>query len=129
MKVYVITRGEYSDYHICGLTLDEEKAKIMQRHFSTDWDSAEIEEYDTDEFNPVFEGKSLYSVIFYKNGGILEAKERSLEYYDCTCPVFECRFGENDVRIKVYVFAVSVDDAIKIASEKRAEYLAKKNGL
>lgn len=27
MKIYIITKGEYSDYHICKATTDYEKAK------------------------------------------------------------------------------------------------------
>lgn len=29
MKVYVITKGIYSDYHICAVAMDEEKAKVL----------------------------------------------------------------------------------------------------
>ncbi|MBR0417913.1 MAG: hypothetical protein IJI66_01945 [Erysipelotrichaceae bacterium] len=34
MKAYIITNGEYSDYHICGVTLDKEKAEMMKRFYS-----------------------------------------------------------------------------------------------
>ena len=29
MKVYVVTSGEYSDYHIVGVTLDKQVAEIF----------------------------------------------------------------------------------------------------
>ena len=49
MKVYVVTAGEYSDYHIEKVFLDKKKAEsyalINSGPFS--WQDCEIEEYDT----------------------------------------------------------------------------------
>lgn len=33
MKVYVITKGIYSDYHICGVALDKERANRLASFF------------------------------------------------------------------------------------------------
>ena len=49
MKVYVITKGEYSDYGICGVAIDKDKAEILRKFYSDRYDEAEIEEYDTEE--------------------------------------------------------------------------------
>ena len=32
-KVYVITSGEYSDYHICAVTLDPKRAEKMKKFY------------------------------------------------------------------------------------------------
>ena len=59
MKVYVITDGDYSDYHICGVSLNEEDAKKIRDlcgHY------AEVEEYDTEEWSPFLHNGELYSV-------------------------------------------------------------------
>lgn len=34
VKIYVITKGEYSDYHICTVATDYAKAQILQKKFS-----------------------------------------------------------------------------------------------
>lgn len=79
MKVYVITKGSYSDYHICSVCLDRETAERRMKLFSDNFDEAEIEEFDTDEYE-VFvkvddriircDGKQLYRVLMeeYKDG-------------------------------------------------------------
>jgi hypothetical protein len=79
MKVYVITKGSYSDYHICSVCLDRETAERRMKLFSDNFDEAEIEEFDTDEYE-VFvkvgcqirrrDGKWLYRVLMdeYKDG-------------------------------------------------------------
>lgn len=52
MKVYVITRGEYSDYGICAVSLDkddaERKCATLNRNVRCG-EYCEIEEYDTDD--------------------------------------------------------------------------------
>lgn len=51
MKVYLITSGEYSDYHVDAVSLDEKEAERIcgflnkNRYYNT----CNIEEYDTDE--------------------------------------------------------------------------------
>ena len=52
MKVYVLTRGEYSDYHIIGVYSTSEKAQEMCDAMRTSWDEPQIEEYELDERNP-----------------------------------------------------------------------------
>lgn len=51
MKVYVITQGSYSDYHIVGVKLTREEAERVVVHANDEdyYDYAEIEEYDTDD--------------------------------------------------------------------------------
>lgn len=47
MKIYAITQGEYSDYHICALTVSKDKAKRLKKLFTNNFgDEAQIEEYD-----------------------------------------------------------------------------------
>lgn len=45
-KIYVITAGEYSNYHICAVTTDPERAeKLRKFYFKESYDGAEIETY------------------------------------------------------------------------------------
>lgn len=47
MKIYIITNGDYSDYHICNVTTDYQKAKRYKEAYSGDiWGDARIEAYE-----------------------------------------------------------------------------------
>lgn len=66
MRVYIVTSGSYSDYHIVRVFVDEEKAKAYLR-FCPD---GEIEEYETDddiEFVP-FRVASMRYDVYYPGG-------------------------------------------------------------
>lgn len=131
MKVYVITSGEYSDYHICAVTLDDKKAKILKEKFDhDDYTGASIEEFDTDDYNGLLIGKNVYMIRFSKSGDVLtiiNCTERGLYSID----VSACNaapYMSDDVCI-VHVMARSPEAAIKIAAERRAKYLAEKMSL
>ena len=49
-KVYIVTAGIYSDYHICAASLDKEHAEILAEKYTDRFDKAVIEEYELDEF-------------------------------------------------------------------------------
>ncbi|MBR5273573.1 MAG: hypothetical protein IKU25_09345, partial [Clostridia bacterium] len=83
MIIYIVTKGEYSDYHIIAATLDKDKAeKIAKMHTSnigTEFEKkAMVEEFDDNIENclPWFD-------IYCKKGKITECKMVS-EY-----PIFE----------------------------------------
>lgn len=63
MKVYIVTSGEYSDYHIDRVFSTKEKAQEYVDHIGSDW--RDIEEYNLDEETP--RGVFGYGVIFYKD--------------------------------------------------------------
>lgn len=50
-KVYVITKGAYSDYHICAVAATKEIAEKLQKIYSDEYSRADarIEEYDLNE--------------------------------------------------------------------------------
>lgn len=64
MIIYVICKGEYSDYHICAVTENKEKAKKLEKMFTSEYDEAYIEEYDTEQF--------------------LDITDRGYKYYSCS---------------------------------------------
>ena len=54
MKVYVVTAGEYSDYHICKIFLDKEKAEkyvAIENEINQYYDECWINEWETDDDN------------------------------------------------------------------------------
>lgn len=122
MKVYVITKGQYSDYHICAVVTDFKKAQILREKFSDKIDDAKIEEFDTENFNDIFAGKNLYCIYFGKNGNVTSVFVNELDYFD---PKDNLVKIFRDCIVQVNVFAFDEASAIKIAVEKRAIELAK----
>ena len=126
MKVYVITNGEYSDYHICGVTLDYETAEKIRKHTSGSYDESRIEEYETDTWSDIVRIGGIYHVNKY--GAYLQAYRENYdveEIYNNRNVVMD--YG-ND-RKGVNVIARDEDHAKKIASDLFAKYDAEKNGL
>lgn len=133
MKVYVITSGEYSDYHICAVALDHKKAEMLKEKFDRDnYTGATIEEYDTEEYEGVMNGKSVYRIFFNASGDcdeIMDCSEEGLNCYHLQWSKEEPNYIPCTGRCIVYVLADSEKAAIKIAAERRAKYLAEKMGL
>ena len=124
-KVYVITKGAYSDYHICAVAATKEIAEKLQKIYSDEysWADSMIEEYDLNEamddvrvfYIVTFEDDSV-SVCFDEYG-----EKESIHFY-------KGNKWQSD-RLIVCVRARDEEHAIKIAQDRRAEYLAKKEGI
>lgn len=128
MKVYVITKGIYSDYRICAVALDKDKAEILRKAFSDSWEEAEIETYETDQFITEIEaGLKIYQCVMNDNG--LSAYERDYEYADDICFNKVNKTNHRITTYSVYVWAKDEDSALKIAADKIAEYKAKEAGI
>jgi len=69
-KVYVITKGYYSDYHICAVTAEKKRAEELKKMYTDDYDAAKIEEYKLNECVERF----LYGVVFDSNGNFVKIK-------------------------------------------------------
>ena len=134
MKVYVITKGAYSDYHICAVATDKKKAEILKKAFDDKdgWREACIETYETDQFITEIEnGFKLYNCAL-KDGEDLSISTylEDLDY-----------MTDSDFRVKrfskgwcapgygIKVWAKDEDHARKIAADKIAEYKARKAGI
>lgn len=125
MKVYVITKGSYSDYHICAVATDPEEAEKLAKIYSDRWDDAEVEEYDTEEHPDWLCGRVPYEVTFFRRCG------PSWSLWDSSCPFTPAVdiYEGTSVEMKVRVYAPEVETALKIAQDKRAEYLAHRAGI
>lgn len=125
-KIYVVTKGSYSDYSIITATLDEEKAKKLAEKFSDEWDTAEVEVYEDSDIYL----KQAWRVRFNLDGDVCEIENRGDNEYAygfiITGPAID-----RDVagRVYTYVSADTPEEAIKIASEKYAAFVAKEKGL
>lgn len=138
MKVYIITKGEYSDYHICAVTDDPEKAKLLKEAMSDDCDYANIEEYDTDDIqvNAYLDKNNIeYCVALDAKTGLIECKANwklSDPYGISSSEVWETHeYQEPSGRLvyKTVVYAENEEKATKIASDRFAKYKAEKENL
>lgn len=137
-KVYVVTSGKYSDYHIIGVTMDEEKANRIADLLSTNYyDEANVEPYDTDEFEKQWKDET---VIFHcqldnrrryanhrVNAFIPYGQDEKMLDYPLGV-VHHFRDEINDF-YRIYVRAKDIEHAIKIAEDKIAEFRAQEEGI
>ena len=127
-KVYIVTAGEYSDYHIVGATLDRAKAELARQAYERGYarfqpESVSIEEYDLDAFDTIREKDNIYHVNFSPDSGpeIFEPMcDDSLSFNKCHVFINE---------LEVEVAAKDESHALKIAQDLRAQYLAEKEGI
>ena len=124
MKVYVLTEGCYSDYHIIGVTLDEEQAKIAAGALSNRHFTVNCEEFETNDINIVKPGWKLWEIYFDKKTHAITRIYQS-EYPDCLGNVQLIL----DKEFCVEVYAEDKEHAIKSASDKLSKYLAEQAGI
>lgn len=116
-KVYVITKGAYSDYHICAVAATKEIAEKLCRACSDNRGEAHIEEYDLNE------NAEDVRIMYYVELDCGDV-EVNIDLYENK----ENAWGGKDY-FAAYVLAKDQDHAVKIAQDRRAEYLAKKEGI
>lgn len=129
--IYVITKGSYSDYHICAVASTQERAEQLQKMYSDYCDMARIEEYEidvpSDEYyneNPIL----YWEVILKQDGNLID----TITYYDKPnqpMTIKEGRWNWQGTFIISNIQTDTQEKAMKIAYDKRAQYLAEKFGL
>lgn len=136
MKVYAITKGEYSDYHICAIVDNKEKAELIKEALTDDWGEPYIEEYDTEDIN--IDGYLKYDEYYVEQdittGNMDVRKSEKSPDYICLAQViddesrgYQCPEKEN--KLTTVVYADDAKRAIKIAADRFAKYKAEKAGL
>lgn len=117
MKIYAITKGHYSDYHICALTINKAKANQLESIYSDDLCEAKIEEYE--------DGDGMDMNLFWycdKNGC-----NPSVQDYNGREQVLVSNKTKEIYGVEVY--AKDALHAEKKAQDMIAEYKAKKAGI
>lgn len=115
-KIYIVTEGEYSDYHICAVYSTREKAEEYVQCKGTDY---KIEEHDLDE--EIKREVKLWCVVFdLDNGEVIETRSSDFLTEDLTdtCQLKPTYKGRPFMYF--YVLSETMDKAIKIASERLA---------
>ena len=133
MKIYIVTAGDYSDYHINGVCSTEEKADELMKLTRGDY----IEEFELDVFPEHPPGLYKFQVGMNKNGDTRAPNHQTHGVYrmDCT-DTFKiyAHYGKDDIVVLppevdwqpggdgytvFYVWAKDETHAVKIANEKR----------
>lgn len=129
MKVYVITAGEYSDYHICDVTIDPEQAEWLRRLHSG-YNEAEIEVFETNEA-PVPKLRRIWSFSILPDGSVVPNDREELWTDDPNFPnAFKWGLYNNSIdSVFCKVAAPDIATAQKIAFDKRAKMIAERFGL
>ena len=125
MKLYAVTKGDYSNYHIITLTQDRETAKKIAKRFSDEYNVAKVEEY---EDGKIILGNYLYFVRVV--GGIVDdVVESDSEYnlYDTFVSYGTMIGGEK--MYYTYVLTDTAEKAAKIGKDRIMKYIAEKEGL
>jgi len=118
-KVYVITKGEYSNYHICAIFSDKKKAKEITGFFIDGYERVGIEEWLIDVVPP--ENRRRFSVFMRKNGDVKEInKDKLYDVADFKNAVTEWWDKEGWT---FQVWAKDRNHAIKIAKDWRRKLL------
>lgn len=132
MKVYAVTAGEYSDYHIVTILDNKEKAKkfveIYNSHIRYPYDAASIEEYDTESINICINNpdKRFYQVESHlSNNWEIECYEIDVDTYLSSKDDVECC----GIYRMCYCMAKDEEHAKKIATDIWAKKKAEQEGI
>lgn len=116
MKVYIVTDGDYSDYHIEAVFTDKEKAEMYAALHCKD----NVEEYDADviEFDAKVEPWIAHHCYFTINHWHCDDIHYSKKYDN---RIWKSSF--NGVQACIYLKERNSAKAIKIAQDLYAEWL------
>ena len=124
--IYVVTEGDYSNYHICAVFDDKELAELYLSHFG-----GEIEEW---ELNPLQkqlrQGRVVWHVQMNQEGGTsyfgVHATERDVPETDKMVPVRMSSLPDYRYawHLEIECYAENKQHAIKIANERRTQIIA-----
>ena len=138
MKIYIVTKGSYFDYHICGVAVDLKEAERLQNVNTDEWDMARIETYDTED-NGEIEGWFKRRYVFRFN--VDENAYDDVIIYDDECYKDDwlmAKRNEREGRIQtahgIYHYVCMESDkpfsvVEKIAYDRYAEWKATQEGL
>ena len=124
MKLYAITRGDYSDYHIIALTADKNVAKQLAKRFSNRdgfYGNATIEEYEDGKF---ILNKELYYVRM-EDGNIVDVTPDLSEYDLYHSSVTHVSLKDHEAYY-THVLAESSIEAQKIGKDRIMQYIARR---
>jgi hypothetical protein len=124
-SIYVLTEGDYSDYHILGVYSTKELAEEAQSLYN----GSQIEEYDLDNIPEHPPGMSAWFVRI-SDGKLDDIYTSQVSPFDETVPrEDEYEWSDGETGYFVYCWAVDGDHAEKIALDKYYQHQATKFGI
>lgn len=124
-KVYVLTRGSYSDYSIVGIFSTRGKADAFKNVINCVDGYNDLEEWelDSDAPNKIRRGYSIWTVLMLRNGRVQHvSRNKQPEWYDVYCVTKPPHIWKRT--LYALVWAKTSTYAIKIANEYRAQFIA-----
>ena len=121
-QVFIVTAGDYSDYHICAVFETKELAEAYIKAFS-DRNYFGIEEYELNSTAPQ-NGLKAYFVRMTRQGEVESVKAEDGDYgFYGRGEVAQVLKTNGVNKLFVHCFARDEAHAIKIAGEKRREFI------
>ena len=117
MKVYIVSDGWYSDYHICGIYSTPEKAEEAKRVFN----AGDIDELELDKVPDHPPGLVLWVFHMDRQGNSKDVSR--IGAGDCENETWNPGLhGKEHVRFSIW--ARDEKHAVKVANERRIQLLA-----
>lgn len=125
-KIYIVTSGEYSDYHIEAVFSTREKAEEYIQQHGTQY---RIEPHGVDEVIVDKKNKIWEVSMRFDNFELDYCEPFENEYYALYKDTFRYDTLWHYEKIKQYIEADSMERAVKVASERMAQIKANKDIL
>ena len=128
-KIYVVTKGDYSDYTIHGVYSTEELADEAAVLYSDSSDDAEVETYELDDMPDHVPGQKPWTVRMDKGGNAYSTSRASVDCFDVYNSMCGPSGGTNSWdkspdAMWFNVWAKDMKHAVKIANERRVQLIA-----
>lgn len=122
MKIYVITKGCYSDYSICAVSTNKEEAESLAEIYTDRFDTATIEEFDTENNAEVIKYKTVFKCVYEKQTKSIKVEEAYLD--SASKGIINSKNY-----LTTYIRANAHNEALKFASDRFSKYIAEKMNL
>ncbi len=127
-EVFVVTAGEYSDYHVCGIFKSEAEAREFMTHPGDGYSGFnEIETYCIGGVLPEYRaGKQPFYVLMDFETGNVERVEVEVSPHDSRTAKFVCSIWNRPTLFRYEMWARDAEEAVKIAAELRQARMREK---
>ena len=124
MTVYIVTHGQYSDYHIVAVYDNKKAANNHAFNISNMWNDGRVEEYEIN--NTCEKMRPRWSGIMYKDGHVEHSGKDSHEDkpYIRFCAEDRSRYTTHKAYMTYSIETETEEKAVKIINEKRAILIA-----
>lgn len=131
--LYAVSRGSYSDYGVVAIFSTKEKAEEYMLFVpSDDYNDIETYELDPGVVDKIRKGYSPWFVIMLRDGTTEEVRRQEVSSYSIGSSAWIHRRSTLPSRVQhslpdcivVHTMAKSEEHAVKIANEKRVQFIA-----